>query len=58
MQERATLARGSVVIECSLGAGTTVFARLPLAFEPAARQPRNRLPPNQGPEAIGGEKAS
>jgi signal transduction histidine kinase len=39
MQERATLARGSVVIESSPGAGTTVFVRLPLAFEPAARQP-------------------
>jgi signal transduction histidine kinase len=39
MQERATLAGGSVVIESNPGAGTTVFARLPLAFEPAANQP-------------------
>jgi signal transduction histidine kinase len=33
MQERATLAGGSVEIESSLGAGTTVFVRMPLAFE-------------------------
>jgi signal transduction histidine kinase len=39
MQERATLAGGSVVIESNPGAGTTVFARLPLAFEPAASAP-------------------
>ena len=32
MQERATLAGGSVEIESSPGAGTTVFVRLPLAF--------------------------
>lgn len=37
MQERATLARGSLVIESNPGAGTTVFARLPLAFEPVAK---------------------
>lgn len=36
MQERATLAGGSVEIESSPGAGTTVFARLPLSFEPNA----------------------
>jgi signal transduction histidine kinase len=36
MQERATLAGGSVEIESSTGAGTTVFVRLPLAFEPNA----------------------
>jgi signal transduction histidine kinase len=36
MQERATLAGGSVEIESSAGAGTTVFVRLPLAFEPNA----------------------
>jgi signal transduction histidine kinase len=35
MQERATLAGGSVEIESSPGAGTTVFVRLPLAFEPS-----------------------
>ena len=34
MQERATLAGGSAEIESSRGAGTTVFVRLPLAFEP------------------------
>jgi signal transduction histidine kinase len=34
MRERATLAGGSVEIESSAGAGTTVFVRLPLAFEP------------------------
>jgi signal transduction histidine kinase len=39
MQERAALAGGSVVIESNPGAGTTVFARLPLAFEPAASAP-------------------
>ncbi|MCX6925707.1 MAG: response regulator [Verrucomicrobia bacterium] len=33
MQERAVLAGGSVEIESSLGAGTTVFVRMPLAFE-------------------------
>jgi signal transduction histidine kinase len=38
MQERATLARGSLVIESNPGAGTTVFARLPLAFEPGVKQ--------------------
>ena len=32
MQERATLAGGSVEIESSPGAGTTVFVRMPLAF--------------------------
>ena len=32
MQERATLAGGSVQIESSPGAGTTVLVRLPLAF--------------------------
>ena len=36
MQERATLAGGSVEIESSPGAGTTVFVRLPLSFEPNA----------------------
>ena len=36
MQERATLAGGSVEIESSPGAGTTVFVRMPLAFEPNA----------------------
>jgi signal transduction histidine kinase len=35
MQERATLAGGSVVIESNVGSGTTVFARLPLVFEPS-----------------------
>ena len=30
MQERATLAGGSVVIESNPGAGTTVFVRIPL----------------------------
>jgi signal transduction histidine kinase len=39
MQERATLARGSIVIESNPGAGTTVFARLPLAFEAVPRRP-------------------
>jgi signal transduction histidine kinase len=39
MRERATLARGSVVIESNPGVGTTVFARLPLAFEPAPNPP-------------------
>jgi two-component system CheB/CheR fusion protein len=34
MQERATLAGGSVEIESNPGAGTTVFVRLPLVFEP------------------------
>jgi len=34
MQERATLAGGSVQIESSPGAGTTVLVRMPLAFEP------------------------
>ena len=33
MQERATLAGGSVEIESNPGAGTTVFVRLPLALE-------------------------
>jgi signal transduction histidine kinase len=36
MQERATLAGGSMEIESNLGSGTTVFARLPLVFEPTA----------------------
>ena len=36
MQERAALASGTVEIESSPGAGTTVFARLPLPLEPAA----------------------
>jgi signal transduction histidine kinase len=36
MQERATLAGGSVEIESSPDAGTTVFVRLPLEFEPNA----------------------
>jgi len=36
MQERATLAGGSVQIESSPGAGTTVLVRMPLAFEPNA----------------------
>jgi chemotaxis family two-component system sensor kinase Cph1 len=36
MQERATLAGGSVEIESNPGAGTTVFVRLPLSFEPSA----------------------
>lgn len=36
MQERATLAGGSVEIESSPGAGTSVFVRLPLVFEPNA----------------------
>jgi len=36
MQERAMLAGGSAQIESSPGAGTTVFVRLPLAFEPNA----------------------
>jgi signal transduction histidine kinase len=36
MQERATLAGGSVEIESRPGAGTTVFVRLPLvASDPA-----------------------
>jgi signal transduction histidine kinase len=39
MQERATLAGGSVEIESSPGAGTTVFVRLPLAFEPEPPKP-------------------
>ena len=39
MRERAMLARGSVVIESNPGVGTTVFARLPLAFEPAPKPP-------------------
>ena len=39
IQERATLAGGSVEIESNPGAGTTVFVRLPLAFEPEASQP-------------------
>ena len=38
MQERAALAGGSVEIESSRGAGTTVFVRMPLAFEPAPVQ--------------------
>jgi signal transduction histidine kinase len=33
MQERATLAGGSVEIESTPGGGTTVFVRLPLVFE-------------------------
>ena len=37
MQERAILAGGTVVVESKPGAGTTVFARLPLALEPAAQ---------------------
>jgi signal transduction histidine kinase len=36
MQERATLAGGSAEIESRQGAGTTVFVRMPLAFEPNA----------------------
>jgi two-component system, chemotaxis family, sensor kinase Cph1 len=36
MQELAVLAGGSVQVESTLGAGTTVLARLPLALEPAA----------------------
>ena len=36
IQERATLAGGSAEIESSPGAGTTIFARMPLAFEPNA----------------------
>ena len=41
MQERATLAGGSVEIESNPGAGTTVFVRLPLALsDPERRQPR------------------
>ncbi|HVM51084.1 MAG TPA: response regulator [Candidatus Acidoferrum sp.] len=36
MKERAALAGGSVEIESNPGAGTTVFARLPLAVEKAA----------------------
>jgi signal transduction histidine kinase len=39
MQERATLAGGSVEIESSPGAGTTVFVRLPLTFEPEPAKP-------------------
>jgi len=39
MQERATLAGGSAEIESSRGAGTTVFVRLPLAFEPEPTKP-------------------
>ncbi|MGO8931345.1 MAG: response regulator [Limisphaerales bacterium] len=39
MQERATLAGGSVVIESNPGAGTTVFVRLPLAFKPGPSEP-------------------
>jgi signal transduction histidine kinase len=35
MQERAALAGGTVEIESNPGAGTTVFARLPLALESA-----------------------
>jgi signal transduction histidine kinase len=42
MQERATLAGGSVQIESSRGAGTTVFVRLPLALEPPASTDRGR----------------
>jgi signal transduction histidine kinase len=40
MQELATLAGGSVQIESTPGAGTTVLARLPLALEPAKKKPR------------------
>jgi len=40
MQERAAMAGGSVQIESSPGAGTTVFARLPLALAPTARAER------------------
>jgi signal transduction histidine kinase len=36
MQERAKLAGGSAEIESRPGAGTTVFVRMPLAFEPNA----------------------
>jgi len=36
IQERATLAGGSAEIESSPGAGTTVFVRMPLTFEPNA----------------------
>ena len=36
MQERATLAGGSVEIESNPGAGTTVFVRLPLALRARA----------------------
>jgi len=39
LQERATLAGGSVEIESSPGAGTTVFVRMPLAFEPEPPKP-------------------
>jgi signal transduction histidine kinase len=34
MQERATLAGGSIEVESNPGAGTTVFARLPLILMP------------------------
>jgi len=36
LQERATLAGGSVEIESKPGRGTTMYVRLPLAFEPSA----------------------
>jgi signal transduction histidine kinase len=39
MQERAALAGGSVEIESNPGAGTTVFARLPLALERTRADP-------------------
>jgi two-component system, chemotaxis family, sensor kinase Cph1 len=39
MQERATLAGGSVEIESKPGTGTTVFVRLPLAFESGPIKP-------------------
>jgi signal transduction histidine kinase len=35
MEERAALAGGHVEIETAVGAGTTVYLRLPLAREPA-----------------------
>jgi signal transduction histidine kinase len=48
MRERATLAGGSVAIESNPGAGTTVFARLPLAFEPAASALADTASPTGG----------
>jgi signal transduction histidine kinase len=45
MQERATMAGGSVQIEASLGAGTSVFVRLPLPGAAGSEQSANDDPP-------------
>jgi signal transduction histidine kinase len=40
MRERLELVGGTLTIESELGAGTAVFARVPVAFEPEAATPQ------------------